>query len=178
MGEVIFKQLELCNHNPTYKVAAEIKITDKITTFCLNRPLRETYVGITPIIKARVVRPKEKPGLPGNILEIATKVIGMVMLNKNIPVIERKGTLLPKASKGAEIINEATAVLVHPNLSPRIPPNALPKKTAQVKITNKIQFDFQGNSTTVPMKDLAATTKKRRTIVSSKYLNLPFFPVS
>jgi hypothetical protein len=39
---------------------------------CVRKLLVPANVGSTPIINASVVKPKEKPGLPGSVFEIAT----------------------------------------------------------------------------------------------------------
>ena len=61
------------------------------------------YVGRTPIINASVVKPNEKPGLPGSVFEIATKVIGIVKLKRKIPSIAASGIAARNASSGADI---------------------------------------------------------------------------
>ena len=44
-------------------------------------------VGSAPATIANVVNPNEKPGLPGNTFEMATRVTGMERLNRNKPII-------------------------------------------------------------------------------------------
>jgi len=56
-----------------------------------KKDLKEVNVIIAPMIKARQVNPNENPGYPGRVLEIATRVIGIVILKKKIPIIPRIG---------------------------------------------------------------------------------------
>lgn len=84
-------------------------------------------VGNAPIIKAKHVIPNAKPGRPGNIFEIATKVIGIVILNKNIPIIAISGLFAPKTRKGIDKANAPTPILIQPNLSAKTPPKPLPR---------------------------------------------------
>jgi hypothetical protein len=95
------------------------------------------YVGRTPLINASVVKPKEKPGLPGSVFEIATKVIGIVKLKRNIPTIAESGIAAPNASSGADIKRDMTPTFCHPYLSPIIPPKAFPKTIPEVSVPNQ-----------------------------------------
>ena len=55
----------------------------------MNRLSSPMNVGNAPTISAKHVMPKEKPGRPGKILDIATKVTGMVILKRNMPATAR-----------------------------------------------------------------------------------------
>ena len=132
-------------------------------------PIKE---GIAPIIKAKHVKPKENPGRPGKILERATSVTGIVMLNRNIPMIPSIGLLNPKINNGIESINVNVTVRIHPNLSAIIPPIPFPNKIAKVKRINKLISVFQGNTIKKPIRDLIAIDENIKRIGSSKLLNL------
>lgn len=126
------------------------------------------YVGRTPIINASVVKPNEKPGLPGSVFEIATKVIGIVKLRRNIPSIAASGIAAPNASSGADIKRDMTPTFCHPHLSPIIPPKAFPKTIPEVSVTNRKMSDFQGKTTTEPITDLATIVIRSKSMIDSK----------
>ena len=126
------------------------------------------YVGITPIINASVVKPNEKPGLPGSLFEIATKVIGIVKLKRNIPSIAASGIAAPNVSSGADIKRDMTPTFCHPYLSPIIPPKAFPKTMPEVSVTNRKMSDFQGKTTTEPITDLATIVIRSKSMIDSK----------
>ena len=71
-------------------------------------------LGITPIKMAKVVNPKEKPGLPGSMLEIVTNVTGIVKLKRNIPKIPNSGYVVPQKVSKADIARHPTAILIQP----------------------------------------------------------------
>ena len=125
-------------------------------------------IGKAPHIKAKVVSPKENPGLPGKTSEIATKVIGMVILNKNIPKIPRKGLPAHRDRSNEEMTKEETPTFIHPNLSANNPPRLFPKKTPKVKKTMSKKFDFQGKTMTDPTKARIATESNKNKMISSK----------
>jgi len=63
---------------------------------------------------ANVVNPNEKAGLQGNMLQIVTKVTGIVKLNRNIPKIPNNGYFAPQKISKAEITRHPTATLIQP----------------------------------------------------------------
>jgi hypothetical protein len=72
---------------PQKKAVTDNRIIVRISHWLTNMILNSVKAGSAPATKARHVNPKENPGLPGSMLEIAVKVNGMVMLNENIPTI-------------------------------------------------------------------------------------------
>jgi hypothetical protein len=149
-------------------MAAEIKIIAKIISGLLNNDFKPIKTGNAPKIKARQVKPKAKAVLPGNIFEIATKVTGMVILNKNIPVMARYGLFEPNARKGIDKNKAPTATLTQPNLSAKIPPSPLPNTTAIVKVMSKLMSDFHGKTMARPISDLIAIDENTKSKITSK----------
>ncbi|MEI6579653.1 MAG: hypothetical protein WCN92_09355 [Eubacteriales bacterium] len=105
-------------------------------------------VGTLPVSNAMVVRPKLSPGLNGSFEAITQSVIGIVMLNKTIPISENTAMLLPVIKRGMERVKAKTPTVFAPNLSPSIPPNALPKNEAKPgsKKENSLAFHAIGKS--------------------------------
>ena len=62
-------------------------VMNRITGLADRNDLGLKKVGSAPAIIAKVVSPNEKPGLPGNKLEMATRLTGMVRLKKKSPTI-------------------------------------------------------------------------------------------
>ncbi len=124
--------------------------------------------GSTPINNARQVKPKENPGRPGNKFEIATNVTGMVILNKNIPAIASHGLYEPNARRGMDKNKAPAATFFHPNLSAKIPPEALPETIARVRIINKLISVFQGKTITIPTSERIAIEVKIKSRIISK----------
>ena len=71
-------------------------------------------VGNAPAIIAKVVSPKEKPGLPGNKLEMATRLTGMVRLNKKRPIIPTTANCGPKNNRSADSAKPLTVTFIQP----------------------------------------------------------------
>lgn len=145
---------------------------DRITYWLLKNALNPIYVGITPMIKAKTLSPKAKAGLPGNMFDKVVRVIGIVIWNKNAPNIANNGLLGKKASKGADITREPIAVLAKPNLSPSIPPNALPKTIPRVNRNNRVISDFQ--AAFKPYRALIDTENNNNNRTNSKYFIFGF----
>ena len=143
-------------------------IVKRIIQEIFKMPFRLVNTGNAPAISDRVVSPKEKPGFPCKVLEIATRVIGIVILNRKIPKIPNKGLLLPKARSKEDKIKEVTPTFIQPNLSANIPPSAFPKNTPEVnKISNK-KFVLNGKTITKPIKARIATDKRSNIIINSR----------
>ena len=71
-------------------------------------------VGNAPAIIAKVVNPNEKPGLPGNKLEMATRLTGMVRLKKKRPTIPANANCGPKNSRSADSAKPLTVIFIQP----------------------------------------------------------------
>jgi hypothetical protein len=131
-------------------------------------------VGSAPIIKARQFNPNENPGLPGNIFDIATKVTGITILNKNNPTIARYGIFGSKDIRKEEINRAITETLIHPYLSAIIPPKHFPRNTPIVRITSKVKSYFHGRTKASPIRDRIAIDNNMRSTATSKRLGLTF----
>lgn len=108
------------------------------------------YDGKLPKSKKPQVNPKARPGLPGKRFEIATKVIGIVKLNKNMPKIPKTGLFIPNINKGIDNKRVVTTVFCQPKRSAMIPPKALPQ--AIPTVNNRINNGevFQGKTKKLP----------------------------
>jgi hypothetical protein len=129
-------------------------------------------MGKIPRTKARHVSPNAKAGLPGNVLDIATKVIGIVILKRNMPIIAIYGILAPKTSRGRDKISAPTAILIRPNLSARNPQIPLPKTIATVNRIRRLTSVFQGNIMVDQTSERIIIDKKINHIIKPKYVFL------
>ena len=127
-----------------------------------------SITGKAPTIKAKQVNPKAKPGRPGNIFEIVTSVIGIVILNKNIPKIANSGVFAPKTIKGIDKTRAPTPTQIQPNLSAKIPPSPLPNTIANVRTKAKSKFIFQGKETNDPTRDRIVMDKNTNSKIRAK----------
>ena len=84
-----------------------IELVDKKVFALMN-------VGNAPINIAKVVSPNDKPGLPCNKLDIATRLTGMVRLNKKSPVIPTTANCVPKNNRSADNAKPLTVILIQP----------------------------------------------------------------
>ena len=125
---------------------------------CLNAE----KTGKAPNIKAVEARPKANAGRPGKTFEIATSVIGMVTLNKNIPNIATAGTVAPNANSGIDATSEPMPMRIQPNRSAMTPPRPLPKTIAAVSTKSKAISDFHGKTIIAPTNDLTAIEVRMR----------------
>lgn len=131
-------------------------------------------VGRPPTSKASDAKPKAKADLPGKMLEITTKVIGIVILKRNIPIIARCGISGAKTRSGMENSKDKIAVLIKPNRSANTPPKDFPRKTAETKAIAKFIFSFQGKTIVKPTKALTAIEIKIKNKTNSKVLSSIF----
>jgi len=129
-------------------------------------------VGSAPIIKAKQFNPNEKPGLPGNIFDIATRVTGIIILNKNNPTIARYEIFDSNEMRNDDINRDMIETLIHPYLSAKIPPKLFPRNTPRVRIISKVGSDFQGRTKASPIIDLMAIDINKRSTTISNMLEL------
>lgn len=137
---------------------AEIIIIMKIIVKPLT--LIQNNTGNAHINKARQVNQKANAGLHGSIFEIATRVIGIVILNKNIPIIHKNALLKPNNKKGIDNTSTPTEILIHPNLSAKNHHIHFHKTIAVISIINRLKSVFQGKEILNPTNDLIATENK------------------
>ncbi len=124
--------------------------------------------GNHPSNKAKTVSQKANAGLHGNILEIATKVIGIVILNKNIQIIHKNALLKPNNKKGIDKTNAQTEILIQPNLSAKNHQIHFHKTIAVISIISKLKSLFHGKEILNPTNDLIATENKTKSIITQK----------
>ena len=82
-----------------------------------------------PMNRARVVRPKEKPGACGRCEVITQSVTAVVTLKRTRPRQHRIIWVFAKARRGAESTSEMVAMARAPKRSARKPPASLPTNT-------------------------------------------------
>ena len=145
---------------------AEIIIIMKIIVKPLT--LIQNNTGNAPINNARHVNQKANAGLHGNILEIATRVIGIVILNKNIQIIHKIALSKPSNKKGMDNTNAPTEILIQPNLSAKNHQIHFHKTIAVISIINRLKSVFQGKEILNPTNDLIATENKTNINIMSK----------
>ena len=92
----------------------ESRIMTKMTELPEKNDLKLEKDGNAPAIIAKVVNPNEKPGRPGNKLEMATKQTGIVRLKRNIPIIATTGTCDPKNNSSADSVNPLIVIFIQP----------------------------------------------------------------
>lgn len=148
----------------------EINIMLEIPIKVLKIIWKPKSMGKIPRPKARHVSPKAKAGLPGKVLDIATKVIGMVILKRNIPIIAIYGILAPKTRSGIDKISAPTAILIRPNLSARNPQMPLPKTIATVKRIRRFTSVFHGNDIVDQTSERIVIDRKINHIIKPKYI--------
>ena len=95
--------------------------------------------GKAPINNAKHKSPKANHHLFGIALIKAIKAIGIVILNKNIPIIPKTIDWLPNSRHGNDNNNDITQTFFHPNLSANTHHKAFHKTIAIVNIITNVQ---------------------------------------
>ena len=102
--------------------------------------------GIAPINSASVVSPNANPLLEYSVLEAIIKVIGIVILNNNIPSIPSIGDLKARPKHIALNTSDIVATLLSPNLSPSIPPSIFPSTTPHTNNIDRANCLYIGDT--------------------------------
>ena len=139
---MFYKNFYSSTHNQSnakYSTKLEIKINTINKVFVISAKFTPNNDGKAQISNAKHKSPKANPHLFGIALIKAIKAIGIVILNKNIPIIPKTIDWLPNNKHGNYSNNEITQTFFHPNLSAKTHHKLFHETTAVVKINNNVQ---------------------------------------
>lgn len=125
--------------NAKYSTKLEIKIKTTNNTFVISAKFTPNNDGNAQTNNAKHKSPKANHHLFGIALIKAINAIGIVMLNKNIPIIPKTIDWLPNNKHGNDNNNDITQTFFHPNLSANTHHKAFHKTIAIVNIISKVQ---------------------------------------
>lgn len=125
--------------NAKYSTKLEIKIKIINNTFVICAKLIHNNDGNAQINNAIHKSPNANPHLFGIALIKAIRAIGIVILNKNIPIIPKTIDWLPNNKHGKDRSNEITQTLFQPNLSAKTHHKAFPSTIQIVNIITNVQ---------------------------------------
>ena len=139
---MFYKNFYSSTHNQSkakYSTKLEIKINTINKVFVISAKFTPNNDGKAQISNAKHKSPKANPHLFGITLIKAIRAIGIVTLNKNIPIIPKTMDWLPNNKHGKDNSNEMTQTLFQPNLSAKTHHKAFPSTIQIVNIITNVQ---------------------------------------